>query len=742
MFKPDYLNQFKKTFKVGEKEIKITIGKFAEQASSAVLIECGGTSVLTTVVMGRESTLPYFPLQVEFNEKLYAGGIIKGSRWVKRDFRSSEGAVLTSRVIDRSIRPLFPEGLKNEVQVLNNVFSFDKENEADMLGLLATGIGLTISKIPFFGPLAGLRLGYSKTDKKFIFNPTVSERKISDLDLIVSGGKDSIVMVEAGANEVEEDIMIEALGLAQKEISQVCQIIEEIKAEIGQEKVEFTKDEMDAQKYETIKKYLSEKLDVVDLIKKEAVFEEINWAEIYDSALEILTAEDETIAKDDLKAVMGDLIKETVRSQILNEGMRPDGRKTEEIRPIHCEVDIFDRNHGSAMFKRGATQVATIVTLGSPSLGQFIEDMGGEEVRHYMHHYNMPPFASGETGRVGYPKRREIGHGALGERALLPVIPSQEDFPYTIHVVSEILSSNGSTSQASICGSTLSLMSAGVPIKRPVAGIAMGLITDGQGTYKVLSDIKDVEDHFGDMDFKVAGTEYGITALQMDIKVKGISLEVLKIALAQAKEGRLFILGKMLEVIDQPKKELSEFAPKIHRLNIPVEKIGELIGPGGKVIKSIIELSGAEVSVDEDPDEKIGVVCVSSSDQAEIDHAIKLIEGYVKELNVNDEFDGEVTRVENYGIFVKLVANKEGLLHISSMSKDYVRDASDLYKVGDQVHVRISEIQDDGKIKLSMLSQSDEKAKQSNNKPRRYNKRDSYNRKDSRRQGMTRFKKY
>lgn len=711
---PTYLNEYHHELKVGDKTIKITLGKFAEQAGGAVLAECGDTVVHTTVAMGGESNLGYFPLSVEFVEKLYAAGIIKGSRWVKRDGRPTDGAVLKARVIDRTIRPLFPEELKREVQVINTVFSYDQENPDDMIGMLATGIALSISDVPFDGPMAGLRVGYSKETQKYTLNPTETERENLDLDLIVGGTAGGIAMVEAGANEVDEDVLLGALELANNEIVRLCEEITKIATEYGRTKFALDLDNSEwLAKEAIIKPLLLKKASVRELVEAEARFEQIDLAQTKLEVLEEAQALDDTITAGDVMTVLHDLEKDEVRAMILNEGLRPDGRKTDEIRPIYCEVDVFPRTHGSAMFKRGATQAVTITTLASPSLGQHVEDMDGEEIHHYMHHYNMPPYASGESGRVGSPKRREIGHGALAERALLPVIPSQEEFPYTIHVVSEILSSNGSTSQASVCGSTLSLMAAGVPIKRPVAGIAMGLITEGD-KYAVLTDIKDVEDHCGDMDFKVAGTEVGVTCLQMDIKVKGISIEVLTKALAQARAGRLFILGKMLDCLAEPRQELSSFAPKIKQITIPGDRIGELIGPGGKNIKGLIERFGAQIDIEEDEEQGIGLVNISSNDETAIDGALNYISGMMKEVQIGEEYDGVVTRVEGYGAFVNFLPGQEGLVHVSGMSTEYVADAHDLVKVGDKVHVRVSEIQDDGKLKLSMLTPEQEAEARSN----------------------------
>lgn len=719
---PTYPNTYKTDIQVGDKVIQLEIGKYSQQASASVLATCGETTVHTTIALGRESDLGYFPLSVEFAEKLYAGGIIKGSQWVKRDGRPTDEAILKARVIDRTMRPLFPEGLKNEVQIINTVFSFDKENDADMLGLLATGVGLAVSEIPFDGPVAGLRVGYNKADGSFMINPTIQETEASDLDLIVSGTGESIVMVEAGGNEVEESVLIEAFKKAQAALGEVCSRINEIAAEIGKEKVELTTSLTEVVENSLgsilLKKYPAE---IRTLVEKEGRLEPSGKKELVARIVGELNVDknpekDVLVTDKEVSSALYELTAQVARQMILDEGIRPDGRGTEEIRPIWCEVDVFPRTHGSAMFKRGATQALTITTLGSPSLGQHIEDMEGESVRHYMHFYNMPPYASGEAGRFGAPKRREIGHGALAERALMAMIPSQEEFPYAIQVVTEIVSSNGSTSMASVCGSTMSLMAAGVPIKNPVAGIAMGLITDGKGKFVVLSDIQGVEDHIGDMDFKVAGTANGISALQMDIKIKGIPVEVLTQALDQAKVGRMHIMGKMLEVIDAPRGQISQYAPKIQQLTIPAGRIGELIGPGGKMIKSIIEKTGAEIEVDEDEEKALGIVNISSPEQAKIDEAVQIISDMMREVEVGDEFDGTVVRIENYGAFVNYLPGRDGLVHVSGMAVEYVQNPDDIVKLGDVVHVRVSEIQDDGKIKLTMLTPEQE-AEQKANRP-------------------------
>lgn len=721
---PTYPKTFKKDITIGDKTISIEIGRYSEQVSAAVLATCGETVVHTTVALGRKTNLGFFPLGVEFSEKLYAAGTIKGSRWMKRDGRPSDDVILKARVIDRSLRPLFPDGVTNEVQIVNTVFSYDDENDPDMIGMLASAIGLAVSEIPFDGPIAGLRMGFNKETGEYLMNPTHTERETSALDLIVAGSGDSIVMVEAGADEVTEEVVIEALIKAQEQLGQICGAINEITAEIGKDKVELITEDQKAETaaVEALAEQIGGKFkaELQEVVRKNGRLEETGLDELKEKIIADLNAgldEDSQVDEGHLKEALYQLQKQYARELILEKNERPDGRKPEDIRQIWSEVDVFPRTHGSAMFKRGATQAATITTLGNPSLGQYLEGIEGEEIRHYIHHYNMPPYASGEAGRFGFPKRREIGHGALAERALKPMIPNQADFPYTVHVVTEIMSSNGSTSQAAVCGSTMSLMAAGVPIKRPVSGIAMGLMSDGK-KHVVLSDIQGLEDHVGDMDFKVAGTEEGITAIQMDIKLKGLSRKILEEALGQSKAGRLHILSEMMKTIKEPRSNISQYAPKIEQLEIPADRIGELIGPGGKNIKHIIEVTGAEINVDEDEERKVGMVNISSVDQAAIDHAARIIGNMMRVVEVGEEFEGDVTRVESYGAFVEYLPGREGLVHVSKMDVGFVKDASDKVSVGDTVKIRISEIKDDGKIGLSMLT-AEQEAEAKANQPER-----------------------
>lgn len=722
---PMYPNTYVSEIVVGDKRIKIEIGKFSEQVSGAVLATCGETVVHSTVALGRKVNLGYFPLSVEFAEKLYSAGTIKGSQWVKREGRPLDEEILSARVIDRTLRPLFSDGITNEVQVINTVFSYDGENDPDMIGLVGSAIALAVSEIPFNGPVAGVRVGYRKESGEFLLNPTHTERETSDLDLIVSGTGETIVMVEAGAKEVEESVVIEAMTKAQEQFASMCKQIATIAKEVGKEKVDLV--EPEAEELTTLKATIQKHLannhtkTLKEMVGKEGRLIPVDYKVFATQIVEELKAakeESELLTEQLVGSLVHDELKAVGRAMIIDEGIRPDGRALEEIRQIWSEVDVFPRTHGSAMFKRGATQVITITTLGSPSLGQRIESIEGSEVRHYMHFYNMPPYASGEAGRFGFPKRREIGHGALAERALIPVIPAQLEFPYAIHVVSEVVSSNGSTSQASVCGSTLSLMAAGVPIKRPVAGIAMGLMSDGKKSV-VLSDIQGLEDHTGDMDFKVAGTTEGITALQMDIKLTGLSKDILVTALTQAKVGRLHILEQMLKSINEPRKELSQFAPKIRQIEIPKDKIGEVIGPGGKVIRGIVETTGATVDVDEDEEKGVGIVTIGSADLDVLAQAMQMVENIVRVIEPGDEFDGVVTRVEDYGVFVEYLPEREGLVHVSNMSTEYVGSASELYNLGDVLHVRVKEIKEDGKIALTLLTPEQEEEARANGGGRR-----------------------
>lgn len=696
-----------KNLLIGGKEVSLEFGKFAPQSNASVLARSGDTLVLAIVTASkRDTTLSYFPLQVEYQEKLYAGGRIKGSRWVKREGKPSDEAVLTGRLIDRSIRPLFPQDFKKEVQIVITVLSVDGENDPDMLASLATSAALSLSDIPWAGPIGIVRVGYKENN--FFINPVYKDLEFSDLNLIVSGTKDEIVMVEANANEVTEEKMTQALEHGMKEIGKIVDFIQALQKEFGHTKQEF---QATAVRSAMLKKVEKEAGKLIADIVTTSAKQETSFAALGDikKALSEDIKEEE---KADLSLAVDEYFKQYIRNLVLTKKIRADGRKIEEIRPLYAEVSVLPRTHGSAIFHRGLTQVLNITTLGSPSLGQLIENMEGEETKRYIHHYIMPPFSVGETGRIGWPSRREIGHGALAEKALEPVLPAEDKFPYTIRVVSEIMSSNGSTSMASVCGSSLSLMDAGVPIKKPVAGIAMGLIAKlnpaKSGTkskiidYVVLTDIMGLEDHIGDMDFKVAGTADGITALQMDVKSLGITPKILGEGLIQAKKARLTILAKMISVIPSPRGSLSKYAPKVAQVKIDKEKIGEVIGPGGKIIRRIINETGVDMDVDDE-----GVITISSIDQANIDKAVAWVTGLTKEVKPNEEYEGEVKRLMPFGAFVEILPGKEGLVHVSQMSTQFVNNPEEVVQIGQKVKVRVVEIDEMKRINLSMLFGAD-----------------------------------
>lgn len=685
-----------KTIDVGGKNITLEIGRFAQQATAAVSARVGETIILSTVVAAKEiEGLDYFPLTVEYVERLYAGGKIKGSKWVKREGRPSDEAVLIARLIDRSIRPLFPKDYKNEVQVIITVLSVDAENSPDIPAIIATSAALAISEIPWSGPVGAVRLGFvpKNGEGAFVVNPTHQDLEFSEMDLIVSGVKEGIIMLEGGARIVSEETILKALEQAQAVINQMVTTINELQKEIGVSKQIIKTLPVDSRLVKDIEKeagrQIAEKVKAV-ATKSEA---RIGMEEIIDALAEKYDGQKRV----NIGKIVTDLVKKTIRESVLKEGKRIDGRKPDQIRPIEIEVGLLPRTHGSAMFKRGNTQALTVTTLGSPSLEQLIESMEGEETKRYMHHYYMPPFSVGEAGRLGWPSRREIGHGDLAERALLPVIPSEEKFPYTIRVVSEILSSNGSTSMASVCGSTLSLMDAGVPIKAPVAGIAMGMVSE-QGKKVILSDIMGVEDFNGDMDFKIAGTREGIIAMQMDVKDVRLKQEDFTKILTQAKEGRLFILEKMMAVLPISRAQISKFAPKIKVIRVPVEKIGEVIGGGGKTIRQIIADTGANIEVEDD-----GAINISSPDEEAVNKAVAWIEGLVKEVKPGEIYEGTVKRIQPFGVFVEILPGKEGLVHVSRMAINYVADPNTVVKVGQKVKVQVEEIDERGRINLTMV---------------------------------------
>lgn len=691
------MKKIEKSVKIGGRELTLSTGHVAGQASSAIMVSYGETVCLVTVVAApMREDLGYFPLQVEYKEKLFAGGRIKGSRWVKRDGKPTDDEILTARLIDRFIRPLFPKDYEMDVQVIVTVLSIDMENSPDMPAAVAVSAALAASSIPWNGPAGIIKIGLKGDD--FISNPKVSELEESAMELVISSTKESIVMIEAGANEVTESKILEGIAYGQKECQKLISFINDFAKAVGAKK-EIVKTEKPNKSLQKKVKELS-KNNLGDLIAKMATKEAG-----YGDYNQVKAAIRDSVSDED-KSQVGAIFDELFNSQlrkVMLSGKRPDGRKLDEIRDLSCQIEVLPRTHGSAIFNRGQTQALTITTVGAPSLEQLIETAEGEETKRYIHHYSMPPFSVGETGRIGFPKRREIGHGALAERALMPVIPSKDEFPYTIHVVTEILSSNGSTSMAATCGSTLSLMDAGVPIKTPVAGIAMGLIMEGDKKYKILTDISGIEDGGGDMDFKVAGTQDGITALQMDVKTLRLTLPMLEDALQQAKKARDQILKTITAVIAKPKSSVSVYAPKIKIIKIDKEKIGEVIGPGGRIIKAIIAETGAQVDVSDD-----GSINVSSASEEGVNAAIERIEALTKEVQAGEIYEGEVKRIQSFGAFVEVLPGKDGLVHVSDMSEEFVKDPSEVVKIGDKVKVRVKEIDQMGRINLSMLL--DEKA--------------------------------
>jgi polyribonucleotide nucleotidyltransferase len=688
------MKKIEKSIDLGGRKLILTTGEVAQQAAGAVMARMGDTVVLATVATApMKVELDYFPLTVEYQERLYAGGRIKGSRWVKREGRPTDDEVLAARLIDRSIRPLFPKAYKKDVQVIVMVLSVDLENDPKILGAIAASAAIHISTLPWKGPIAPLTVGIK--DGKYLVNPVAKDLETSPLDMIISTTKDAILMVEAGAKEVTEKQIIEGIEFAQKEGKAVLKLIEDLAKEVGVEREVFVEEKPSAQLETQVKKLVEDKMAAV--VKAMANHEGGQFDELTD----LVNAVSDNVTEADMKFVPGiidHLKQDFIRDMILNKSVRPDGRKLTEIRKLSATVGYLPRVHGSAVFSRGQTQVMSVVTLGAPSLGQLLESAEGEEEKHYMHHYSMPPYSTGETGRIGSPNRREIGHGALAERAILPVIPSQEEFPYAIRVVSEVLSSNGSTSMASVVGSTLSLMDAGVPIKSPVAGIAMGLIIENKDKFAVLSDIMGIEDFNGDMDFKVAGTSEGITALQMDVKALTLTSEILEKALDQAKKARAEIMKKILETIAEPRKTVSEHAPKIKMVKIPVDKIGEFIGPSGKNIKKLMADTATQIDVNDD-----GSVSIAGVDKEAMQKAVDYVEGFAKTVAPGEIYEGEVVRLMSFGAFVNILPGKDGMVHVTDMGQEgYVKDAGDVVHVGQKVQVRVKEIDDQGRINLSM----------------------------------------
>jgi polyribonucleotide nucleotidyltransferase len=676
---------------IGGKPLIIETGSLAEQANGAVTVTYGETVVLVTACISTEPRegQDFLPLTVDYEERLYAAGKIPGS-FFRREGRPGQEAVLTSRLTDRPLRPLFAKSLRNDVQVVVTVLSADQENPPDILAICGASAALGISNIPFGGPVAAVRVGY--VDDEYVLNPTFTQLNQSKLDLVVAGTKDGVIMVEAGAKEVAEDILLGALKFGQEANQEVIKLQEQLIQACGKPKMEFKGKELSSELQVTVSGIIRDKIGQGPIWKDRAD-REVVLAKLKKEILEKLGS---NYSPQEISAAFDSGLKEAVRSLILEKGVRPDGRGVTDIRPIKCEVGRFPRTHGSGLFIRGQTQVLTIATLGSPGEEQKIDGIGHEESRRYMHHYNFPPFSTGEVKRMGSPGRREIGHGALAERALVPVLPSETDFPYTIRLVSEVLSSNGSTSMASVCGSTLSLMDAGVPIKAPVAGIAMGLVMGADGKYAILTDIEGLEDALGDMDFKVAGTAEGVTALQLDLKVKNVDYEIMEKGLSQAKVARMFILERMKETLSSSRPELSKYAPRLTKITIDPEKIRTVIGSGGKTIRSI--MSEAKVTIDISND---GTILIGSPDEDATKKAIKIIEELTRDVEVGGIYNGRVTRVTNFGAFVEILPGKEGLVHVSELADYEVPSVEDVVKVGDEVMVKVTEIDRLGRINLS-----------------------------------------
>ena len=680
---------------VGEKHISLSTGKLAPQTNASVVAQYGNTIVLATVLMGKlDETKDYFPLSVEFVDKLYAGGIIKGSKWIKRDGGPSDTAVLFGRIIDRSLRPLFPNGFLNEVQIITTVLSNDKNHDVVIPAFMAASAAMAISDIPFRGPVSAVRVG--NVNNQFVINPSLEDLLKSKFDLLVCTGPKGINMIEADGNIVENDLMLEAIELAKNTGDKVNDQIAKFAKEVGKEKITFEQagpseeliKEVESKIKSDIKDFFDKGIDGAHMIGQEAIVEKVK--ELYQDKIK-----SEEVSLNHLIASVDEIIKNHVRQQTLAK-TRYDKRALDEVRNLNIEAGVLPVTHGSALFERGLTQAITVTTLAPLSDKLYLEDSTGEITKRYLHYYSAMPFSTGQVGRTGRPGRREIGHGALAEKALIPVIPTEADFPYTIILTSEVLSQNGSSSMASTCGSTMSLMDAGVPITDKVAGISIGLIAESDDKYVLLTDIAGIEDHFGDMDFKITGTRTGITAIQLDIKREGLTLQMIKETFVASTKARLQILDKMESVLAAPRPELSQFAPKIKLVQLPEDKIGEVIGSGGKTIKALMEKFNVQIDIDD-----FGAASISSQDQKAIEDCAYEIECMIKEVQIGEEYDGIVTRVENFGAFVEFLPGREALLHVSEMTGGFLSDPSTIIKIGDKLKVKISGFNDNHQIKLS-----------------------------------------
>ena len=680
---------------VGDKKISLSTGKLAPQTNASVVAQFGSTVVLATVLMGKvDETKDYFPLSVEFIDKLYAGGIIKGGKWIKRDGAPSDTAVLFGRIIDRSLRPLFPQGFLNEIQIITTVLSNDKNHDVVIPAFTAAAAALAISDIPFLGPVSAIRVGY--VDDKLVINPSLDQLQQSLFDLLVCTGPKGVNMIEADGKIVKNDLMLQAIELAKTTGDEVNSQIAQFAAKAGKSKITFEPagpsadliKDVESKIKTDIKKFFDDGVDGAHMIGQEMIIEKVK--QLYQDKID-----SEEVSLNHLVAAVDAILKNHVRQQTLS-GHRYDRRQLDEIRPLNVEAGVLPTTHGSALFERGLTQAITVTTLAPLSEKQYLEDSNGEVTKRYIHYYSAMPFSTGQTGRVGRPGRREIGHGALAEKALVPVIPTETEFPYTIVLTSEVLSQNGSSSMASTCGSTMSLMDAGVPIKDKVAGISIGLMAETDDKYILLTDIAGIEDHFGDMDFKITGTRDGITAIQLDIKREGLTLQMIRDTFAASTTARLQILDKMDSVLTAPRPELSPLAPKIKLVQLPEDKIGEVIGSGGKTIKALMDKYQVQIDIDD-----FGAASISSQNQKSIDDAAYEIESMIKEVQIGEEYSGIVTRVENYGAFVEFLPGREALLHVSEMSGGFLSDPSTIIKVGDKLNVKIAGFNDNHQIKLS-----------------------------------------
>lgn len=697
------MKKIERSIEINNQTLTLQFGQLAQQSTSSVMARLGDTVVLVTAVAGAQrDDLDYFPLSVEYVEKLYAGGRIKGSRWVKKEGRPTDDAILKGRLIDRSIRPLFPKNYKRDVQVIITTLAVDGVNSPEIVGAIAVSAALHVSSIPFKTPISTMRIGYMKDPENgqgaFIVNPTEDEQDHSELDLIISSSKEKVVMVETEASQLPESIVFEGIKLAKQENAKIIDFIESLRAEFGVEKEVVAENTSEQELYAFLKEHFMENLQSLIASKASKESSDPEGMKRFVAAVMEKQGEEPTFSSAQVSGAIDSLSKKMIKENVLKTKVRIDGRKLDEVRQIDVEVGVLPRVHGTGLFQRGDTQVLSIATLGSPGMTQLVESPSGEEERHYIHHYNMPPYTVGETGRMGSSSRREIGHGALAEKAIRPVLPTPQEFPYTVRVVSEVLSSNGSTSMGSTCGSTLALMDAGVPIKAPVSGIAMGIMTNSDDDYVILTDIMGIEDFSGDMDFKVAGTRDGVTAMQLDVKNDGLTDKMIEEIFAQAHTGRMFILEKMVAVIAEPRKEMSEYAPKVTTITPPSDKIGEIIGPGGKNIRAMIAKTNTDIDVADD-----GTVTITGVNKAGVDEAVKMIEMICKELEAGEVYEGEVKRILPFGAFVEVLPGKEGMVHVSKMSKSFVKDPNTVVKLGDKVKVKVVEIDGQGRVNLTMV---------------------------------------